>query len=400
MKVGFVVGGFPPDVRGGAENYVIETATQLQNRGHDVFVITTQPYDGMGSLQPRKETVEGIDTYRFFPLNIAHKSSYERFPFPVQTVWKLLDSPNPHAARTIGDILDDEQPDVVHTNNLEGISTVAARVVQRADIRHVHTLHDYSLISPNSTLRIDGLDHLDGNHSLGNHPLVCAGFGRFQRLLFGRADVVTGPSQYIVDAHRRYGFFRGARAERLQLGVDTVAEEPPEPPEDPAVLYVGRITPIKGVDTILDAALRAPEVTFHFCGTGPYQDVLAERSTQTDNVVYHGFVTDQELQALREQSTVGVVPSVWPENSPLTIYESLSVGLPIIGSDVGGIPELVIPGETGALFDAGDPAALLEALQQIRDDDQETLREHCLAWAREHTLDQHVDRLLEDVYVS
>lgn len=399
MKIGFLAGVFPPQIRGGAENYVVETASELQRRGHDVFVITTRPYEGPDSLSPTRETFEGLDVYRFYPLNIAHKSTYTRQPLAVQGLWKLLDAPNPHATRVVSKILAAEEPDVVHSNNLEGISTLAVRAIQRSPARHVHTLHDYSLVSPNSTLRVEGLDHLDGNHSVGNHPVVCAGFARLQRLLFGRADAVMGPSQHVVDAHREYGFFRHTRAERLQLGVRSVADEPSAPPAEPSVLYVGRMTPIKGVDTVLDAALQLPEVTFHFCGTGEYADVLAKRAETAENVVYHGYVTDDELSDLRRRATVGVVPSVWPENSPLTIYESFAAGLPIVGSDVGGIPELVTPGETGALYEPGDPADLVAAIRRaISDGDPLAMRERALAWAREHTLGTHVDRLLAEYY--
>lgn len=399
MKIGFLAGVFPPQIRGGAENYVVETATELQRRGHDVFVITTRPFDGPGSLTPARETFEGLDVYRFFPLNIAHKSTYSRQPLPIQGVWKLLDVPNPHAVRVVSKIVEREQPDVVHSNNLEGVSTLAVRAIQRSSARHVHTLHDYSLLSPNSTLRVEGLDHLDGNHSVGNHPLVCAGFARLQRALFGRADAVMGPSQHVVDAHREYGFFERTRAERLQLGVRSVVDAPAPPPEDPSVLYVGRMTPIKGVDTVLDVALRMPEVTFHFCGTGEYEDVVAKRAERADNVVYHGYVSEADLFELRQRSTVGVVPSVWPENSPLTIYESFAAGLPVVGSDVGGIPELVTPGETGALYEPGEPGDLAAAIGRVlSDDDQLAMRERALEWAGEHTLDRHVDRLLAEFY--
>lgn len=399
MKVGFLAGVFPPQIRGGAENYVVETATELQARGHDVFVITTRPFGGPRSLSPTREQFEGLPVYRFFPLNIAHKSTYTRQPLPVQGLWRLLDAPNPHPARVVSRIIDREAPDVVHSNNLEGISTVAVRAIQNADVRHVHTLHDYSLLSPNSTLRVPGLGHLDGNHSIGNHPVVCAGFARLQRALFGRADAVTGPSQHIVDAHKEYGFFRRTRAERLQLGAADVADSPVEPPEEPTVLYVGRMEPIKGVDTVLDAAIRMPDVTFHFCGTGEYEDVVASRAAKTDNVVYHGYVTEEKLASLRRAATMGVVPSVWPENSPLTVYESFAVGLPIVGSDVGGVPELVTPGETGALFAPGELGSLVDAIRRVADDpDPMAMRERALAWAREHTLDEHVDTLVDDIY--
>jgi glycosyltransferase involved in cell wall biosynthesis len=88
------------------------------------------------------------------------------------------------------------------------------------------------------------------------------------------------------------------------------------------------------------------------------------------------------------------------ENSPMTIYESFAEGIPVIGSDIGGIPELVTPGETGELFEPGDVNALIKAIVKITDANQENreLRENALAFAREHTIEDHADRLIESLY--
>jgi glycosyltransferase involved in cell wall biosynthesis len=86
------------------------------------------------------------------------------------------------------------------------------------------------------------------------------------------------------------------------------------------------------------------------------------------------------------------------ENSPMTIYESYAVGLPVIGSDVGGIPELIDPGETGFLFEPKDADGLAAAIQRLFDADREALQRNALAWAREHTMAAHVDRLIDEVY--
>jgi glycosyltransferase involved in cell wall biosynthesis len=86
------------------------------------------------------------------------------------------------------------------------------------------------------------------------------------------------------------------------------------------------------------------------------------------------------------------------ENSPLTIYESFAVGLPVIGSDIGGIPELVADGKRGYLFEPQDTEGLVTAIEQVKDDDR-TLRENALQWAKQRTVERHVDRLRADLYI-
>jgi glycosyltransferase involved in cell wall biosynthesis len=84
----------------------------------------------------------------------------------------------------------------------------------------------------------------------------------------------------------------------------------------------------------------------------------------------------------------------------MTIYESYAVGLPVIGSDIGGIPELVEIGETGFLFEPKDVNALVRAIKQLFDADRESLQRKALAWAHDHTMEAHVNRLIIDVYGS
>jgi glycosyltransferase involved in cell wall biosynthesis len=86
------------------------------------------------------------------------------------------------------------------------------------------------------------------------------------------------------------------------------------------------------------------------------------------------------------------------ENSPMTIYESYAVGLPVIGSDIGGIPELIDVGETGYLFESKDDDGLASAIRRLFDTDRRALQRNALQWAREHTMAAHVDRLVDEVY--
>lgn len=396
MNVCFVSGVFPPHVSGGAENYVLTVAKRLDAEGHRPSVLTTEPFDGLASLTPRLTTYEGIDIWRFSPLNVADKTSYERYSLPRQTLWRAIDVANPHSLAMVERVLDRTAPDVVHVNELEGISTLAARAAAGSDAAYVHTLHNYNLLSPGSTVRVDGVPG-GADRSFGNHPLVSSAFARVQRALMETPDTVIGPSQFIIDAHRRQGFFEDVPCRRLQHGVERVAESPSAPPTTPTVLYASRLAPEKGIETLLTTATSLPEVRFHVCGSGPLAGRVERRADDASNLTYHGFVSEADLWSLRRNATVGVVPSVWAENSPLTIYESYAAGLPIVGSAIGGIPELIVPGETGALFEPGRPGALVGALGRVFEGGTESMRANALDWARAHTLETHVESLV-DVY--
>jgi len=391
---------FPPDAHGGAENYVLRTAKALQARGHEASVITAKAYDGVQSLKPERTTYEGLTVWRFYPLNVSYRKDGTGESIPAKGLWHALDTVNPPAARAVGRVLDRTIPDVVHTNNLMGISTAVARAIQRRDVRHVHTLHDYSLICPKSNLLREWTAPDDELVVCEDPPTPCRMLARGKRALLGTPDMVTAPSQHVIDVHRKHGFFENVPCRRVRLGVESVAKRPPGVPERPSILYAGRHHRAKGLDTLFAAATHLPNVEFHLCGTGPYAETSERWANRQDNVTYHGFVPDEELEQLRQEASLVVVPSIWMENSPLTIYESFARGVPVVGSDVGGIPELVTPGRTGALFEPEDSTDLASEIGAIvRDEDElEAMRTNALRWAADHTIEAHVDYLSDDVY--
>jgi glycosyltransferase involved in cell wall biosynthesis len=389
---------FPPDMHGGAENYVLRTAHGLQDRGYDVAVITSKPYDGVGSLRPTRESHEGIPVWRFYPANISHLSDGTGDGIIEKAVWRGIDLTNVHASTTVGSLLDKLTPAVVHTNNLFGLSTLVGRAVQRRDPQHVHTLHDYGLVCPKSTLLRDLTAPDDERVVCDDPPLPCRAYAKQRQVTLGSPDVVTAPSQHVIDVHRAHGFFKGADTRRVRLGVDGAADDPPSVTNERSVLYVGQHLEAKGLETLFAAADRLPDVTFHLCGSGTYADRTEEAADRRDNLQYYGFVSSEKLDALRETAAAAIVPSIWMENSPMTIYESYAAGLPVIGSDIGGIPELIDPGKTGFLFEPKDADGLAATIQRLFDADRAALQRHALSWAREHTMAAHIDRLLDEIY--
>ncbi|WP_251344294.1 glycosyltransferase [Haloplanus halophilus] len=389
---------FPPDAHGGAEQYVRRAAHGLQERGFEVAVVTSKPYDGPSSLRPTVEVHDGLQVWRFYPPNLSHLSDGTGDGIVEKALWRGVDLVNLPAARAVGTVLDRLDPAVVHTNNLFGISTLVGRAVQRRNVRHVHTLHDYGLVCPKSNLLRD-LTAPEGERVVcEDPPLPCRAYARQRRSTLGTPDLVTGPSQHVVDVHRDHGFFDGVETQRLRLGVDDVADNPPPVTDEPSLLYVGQQLEAKGLETLFAAADRLPDVTVHVCGTGPYADRTEAAAAERDNLHYHGFVSEERLADLRHTAAAAVVPSIWMENSPMTVYESYAAGLPVIGSDIGGIPELIDPGETGFLFEPADVDGLVTAIRRLFAADREPLQRGALAWAREHTMAAHVDRLLDEAY--
>jgi glycosyltransferase involved in cell wall biosynthesis len=138
------------------------------------------------------------------------------------------------------------------------------------------------------------------------------------------------------------------------------------------VIFAARNDPVKGGDVLLDAAREIEGsgggVIFDFFGFVPRRD-----QSVPDSVRIHGFVPRTELLKSYGRADVAVVPSFW-DNSPNTVYEAMASGLPVVGSSVGGIPELIGDGESGFLVAPRDSAGIAGCLQQLRDDTELRVR--------------------------
>ena len=133
------------------------------------------------------------------------------------------------------------------------------------------------------------------------------------------------------------------------------------------ILYFGRLSEEKGIKVLFDAARKVPDVPVYIVGTGPLEEQLKEQAEKErlNNIKFWGFQTGNYLKQILSESTAVVVPSEWYENCPMTILEAFAAGRPVIGSDIGGIPELIDEGVDGFTFPPGDSVTLAEKVAWI-----------------------------------
>jgi glycosyltransferase involved in cell wall biosynthesis len=173
---------------------------------------------------------------------------------------------------------------------------------------------------------------------------------------------VVAHSEYIA----RHLETNGIEASVVPLFVE--ARRPAEQPDGPArILFSGRLTPAKGVGTLLKAAA-AVDARFDICGDGwwaPTARRLARRTGVEERVTFHGWVGSEALASAYESAAVVVVPSHWPEPVGLVGLEAMAHGRPVVASATGGIPEWLADRETGLLVRPGDANALADALRRL-----------------------------------
>ncbi|MGM0506591.1 MAG: glycosyltransferase family 4 protein, partial [Bacteroidota bacterium] len=139
-----------------------------------------------------------------------------------------------------------------------------------------------------------------------------------------------------------------------------------DPSRKPVFLYVGRISPEKGVEDLIEAwKRRNPEATLRLVGDGPLRASLQKSSVHCPDIEWRGAVVHEEV--LREMACARALlfPSRWYEGFPMTLVESFACGCPIIATDIGSQGSIVREGETGLKVPAGDPDAIVEKVQRL-----------------------------------
>lgn len=350
--------------KGGSERYMLDLGACLEKLGHEV------QYFGMESPERRVgNRAEAYTNYMAF-----HGSfRWKQLTYLLKVIYSR------EARKKIRQVLEDFQPDVCHLNNFNYQLTPSVILEIRAwerkqghSCRILYTAHDYQLVCPNHLCRNPGRGEncekcLSGNylHCLRGRcihgSLARSLLGTMEAFFWGKRKVYRQIDTILCCSR----FMKSRLDQNLVLREKTVVlhnfvEGTPSDvgEKQDYVLYVGRYAEEKGVADLLQAAKALPQIPFFFAGTGP----MAESMQGIPNVTDLGFLSGDVLHNWIRQARLTVCPSRWQENCPLSVLESISLGTPVLGADIGGIPELIQPGKTGVLFESGNAEALKQSL--------------------------------------
>lgn len=286
------------------------------------------------------------------------------------------------ARKKIRAVLDDFQPDVVHLNNIQYhltpsiiLETNKWRKETKKECKIIYTTHDYQLVCPSHGMFDVNMKPcercLDG-HYIHCLQTKCLKNSRAKSLL-GTLDGYMwkySKAYSYVDAYICCSSFLKSKLDTQKrfrdktIGLHNFKKEMPHLDniqKKGYVLEFGHLSRDKGTDTLLEVAKKMPNTEFVFIGYGPSVDKMKEIA----NVKYLGFKTGEELYRLIAEAAISVCPSEMYENCPYSVMESVLLGTPVAGAMMGGIPELIEPGKTGELFEAGNVNELRRAIEKI-----------------------------------
>lgn len=393
MRILEVSAFYTPYIIGGAEICAQNLTEWFTEQGHDVAVLSAAPqreHESWGT------PMNGYRLYRVGTPHIYPVFQASTAPGWKKPIWHLQDIYDPRNEAMFERVIEDFRPDFVHIHWIQGLGYNGLKVLAKHDIPTAITLHDLAYVCVRTTM------------FRGNHECVrqCNGCRLSMQAKIGYLEHIP-----------RLGFISPSRANLDKVGslmpiaqypsfhiLNPITYPPPGVPHTPSdkvrLLFVGRLENTKGIGFALELLEPLAErYDFHLTvlGKGPEEDALRRRFGHHPWVDIVGHVPLQQVADTMAESDLLLVPSLWMENSPGVVFQALGVGLPVLASDKGGLPELIDPGRNGYIAPAGDVdrwrdqiVSLLERpgqLQELREKAASSAAEFDYAYLAQKMLD-------------
>ncbi len=359
---------------GGSETYIFKLGECLEEQGHEV------QYFGMDH---EKRTVGNRVNAYTTNMDFHNGSKLAKLTYPLKTIYST------EARKKIRLVLDDFKPDVCHLNNFNyqlTPSIILEIVKWRKQTGHkckiVFTAHDSNLVCPNHLLKNPNTGELcekclsgkffhctkgkcvHGSTAKSMIAMTEAYFWKWNGV-YKYIDTIICCSEFMKKVLDSNPLFK-TKTVAIHNFVDNV--EWKEVEKKDYALYFGRYSEEKGIGTLIQVCQELPDVQFVFAGTGP----LEEELNNIPNIRNVGFKTGEELEKLIREARFSIYPSEWYENCPFSVMESQMYGTPVLGANIGGIPELIQVGQTGKLFESGSLVDLKDKVCELWNDKELT----------------------------
>jgi len=352
--------------KGGAEVVFLGLRDLLKKHGHEVIDFSMHHPDNFESK------------YSDYFVHQVDFNTKKGVIDSIKTAKKVISYKE--AAHKLEELIKKTQPDIAHIHNFNyQLTPSILEVLKRYNIPVVWTLHDYKRMCPNYKLFTQGsacerckthkyyncirYNCMDG---LGKSVTAAAeSYFHWLRQSYSAISHYIVPSQFMGDKLAEWEIV-DAPVSHIYNYIDAQAITPDYTPGE-YVLFVGRLSKEKGVRDILTAAKRTPHIPYKIVGTGPLEGELKDYAKKLDlkNVEFLGYKEKEEVYTLIRGAAFMLIPSVWYENNPLSLLEAFAFGKPVIGTRMGGIPELIKGNIHGTLVNPNKPEELSQAIDSL-----------------------------------
>lgn len=384
-------------IKGGSETYYFALKNLLEQKGHIVIDFSMQDEKNISS--PYEE---------YFVKNIDYERGY--FAEKIRAAKNIIYSSE--AKKKFEKLVIDTKPDLIHLHIFQHqLSPSILDVIKKHNIPTVYTAHDLKMLCLNYKMMHHRKICEDCN---GSKYYNCAknqcvkdsfakscinvaeGYFHKWRKSYDVIDEIITPSDFYRKKFIEYGISED-RVIHIPNFLDTQEPEITISDEhEKYYLYVGRLSEEKGVLTLIKAFEKLNAILY-IAGTGPVRERAEQYVNEHNlsNIEFKGFMSGRFLKDIVGNAKAIILPSEWYENGPYSAIEALQLERPVIGANVGGIPELV--DGNGFLFESGNVDKLCETIEKMEAVDKYTYaafknRSHEM-FCEEYTAQRHYERL-------
>ncbi len=349
---------------GGAHVVYFNTAELLKKYGHEVFFFAL-----------KDENALPFEYGEYFPST----TNYRKLSFfsKINAVKKFVY--NKEAYKKLNDYVKIIKPDVAHIHLfMGGLTSSILDVLKENNIPIVHTVHDFRLICP-AYLFLNGKNvvcekckggkyfnciiNKCSENSLSQSAILTIDsyFRNITKKVQSKVDSFVFVSKFSRQKHFDFNFGENRKYDSLYNFMPNLNQIIANSKKGNYFVYYGRISREKGINTLIKA-FQNISINLKIIGTG---SLLTEYTNKKyPNIEFVGYKTGVELTELVSNASFIIVPSQWYENNPMTIVEGYSYGKPVIGANIGGIPEIIEDGKTGYLFESGNSDNLVSMVSK------------------------------------
>lgn len=359
-----LINNFFRDV-GGVERVFFIERELLQQHGHEVIDFSTQHPDNHPSAYSK-----------YFVSSVDYQSGGNFF----KKVGRLVHSFE--VAEKLSKLIEDTKPEVVHIHGIfDLLGPTVVHTLHKHKIPMVFTAHAYKLVCPSGRLFSCGAIDENCQRNLWNDVLHCSVQNSFVKSLGGAIalwvnqlrgtfdlfDRIISPSLFLIHKHVEFGW-----NQKQFIHIPNPIDVTKFPICDSVGAYmvcVARLVEEKGIDVLLRAAQKTPEIAIKIIGDGPLQEQLQKFVIENNigNISFEGKRKPEEVREYVRHARAVIVPSVCYENDPYAVLEAQACGAVVIASYTGGIPEQIRQGETGFLVERGNVDALAATMRKVWD---------------------------------
>lgn len=358
MRILFVNVLYAPLIGGGAEITIKTLLEGLQSLGYELKVLTFWDKDDI------EEVVNGIPVYRAKIPNLYLPYGKYRQPFLKRRLWHILDIYNPISRKIVLKQIKDFKPDIISIHNTQGWSSSIWDAVSESNVPAIQVLHDLFLLCPTNMFK--------NNVACKKQCLICKLMRYPYKKKSNKIKAVVGVSNFILKKYLSYGYFNDTPIKKVIYNSrklnNIVKIKRDFNSKYINFGFIGTLAPNKGIELLLKAyhSIKKTNYRLFIAGEGKqdYKEYLKSKY-KDDSIIFMGRVKPEDFF---EKVDVTIVPSVWYEALGRVVYESFAFGIPVIGSNIGGIPEMITEEVNGILIDPYKEGDLEEKMLKFESD--------------------------------